>query len=260
MLIPSLSKNPDADKATLSKAIGQVDLKALDASDQMAFDASLRDAQNTMGALKPMLHQATLHLTGNSHIDAAWLWPWTETVDVVKRTFSTALQLMNEYPTYTYTQSAAQYNDWMAREISGDRMTQIKQRIKEGRWEVVGGMWVEPDLNMPDGESTARSILIGKRWFQQHYGVDVRIGWNPDSFGYNWQLPQIYKKIRHRLFRDPEDDVERHQSAAVQAVLVGVARRQQGADLFPARLCEHESESGASDRAIWRRRASMRRA
>ena len=59
---------------------------------------------------------------------------------------------------------------------------------------MVGGMWVEPDLNMPDGESTARSILIGKRWFQQHYGVDVRIGWNPDTFGYNWQLPQIYKK------------------------------------------------------------------
>ena len=71
---------------------------------------------------------------------------------------------------------------------------EIKQRIKEGRWEVVGGMWVEPDLNLPDGESTARSILIGKRWYQQQYGVDVRIGWNPDSFGYNWQLPQIYKK------------------------------------------------------------------
>ena len=55
-------------------------------------------------------------------------------------------------------------------------------------------MWVEPDLNIPDGESTARSILIGKRWYKEHYGVDVHIGWNPDSFGYDWQLPQIYKK------------------------------------------------------------------
>ena len=146
-----------------------------------------------MEALKPMMKQATLHLTGNSHIDAAWLWPWTETVDTVKNTFSTALQLMNEYPTYTYTQSAAAYNDWMARDYP-EIDAQIKKRIKEGRWEVVGGMWVEPDLNMPDGESTARSLLIGKRWYQQHYGVDVRIGWNPDSFGYNWQLPQIYKK------------------------------------------------------------------
>jgi alpha-mannosidase len=71
---------------------------------------------------------------------------------------------------------------------------EIKKRIKEGRWEVVGGMWVEPDLNMPSGEAQVRSILLGKRWFQKEYGVDVRIGWNPDSFGYNWQLPQIYKR------------------------------------------------------------------
>jgi alpha-mannosidase len=134
-----------------------------------------------------------MHLTGNAHIDAAWLWPWTETVDVVKRTFGTALQLMNEYPDYTYTQSAAAYNEWMAEKYP-QMNEEIKRRIKEGRWEIVGGMWVEPDLNIPDGESTARSLLIGKRWFQKEYGVDVQIGWNPDSFGYNWQLPQIYKK------------------------------------------------------------------
>ena len=193
LLVPSLSTNPSADQASLDKAIGQVDLKALTAADQTQFDASLRAAQSTLEALRPMMDRATLHLTGNSHIDAAWLWPWTETVDTVKNTFGTALQLMNEYPTYTYTQSAAAYNDWMARDYP-DINDQIKKRLQEGRWEVVGGMWVEPDLNMPDGESTARSILIGKRWFKDHYGVDVRIGWNPDSFGYNWQLPQIYKK------------------------------------------------------------------
>lgn len=193
LLVPSLSKNPQADQATLEKAIESVDLKALDAADQAKFDASLKQAQSSLETLKPVLQQATFHLTGNSHIDAAWLWPWTETVDVVKRTFSTALQLMNEYPDYTYTQSAAQYNSWMADKYP-EMNEEIKRRIKEGRWEIVGGMWVEPDLNIPDGESTARSLLIGKRWFQKEYGVDVRIGWNPDSFGYNWQLPQIYKK------------------------------------------------------------------
>ena len=193
LLVPSLSKNATADEATLSKAVSQIDLDALSSGDQSKFDASLHTAQSTLEQLRPLLRDATAHLTGNSHIDAAWLWPWTETVDVVKRTFGTALQLMNEYPTYTYTQSAAQYNEWMAEKYP-EMNEQIKQRIKEGRWEVVGGMWVEPDLNMPDGESTARSILIGKRWFQKEYGVNVRIGWNPDSFGYNWQLPQIYKK------------------------------------------------------------------
>jgi alpha-mannosidase len=192
-LVPSFSKDVAADQATLVKAIEQVDLKALDAGNQGQFDASLKQSESSLEALKPLLEQATLHLTGNSHIDAAWLWPRTETVDVVKRTFGTALQLMDEYPGYTYTQSAAAYNDWMADKYP-PMNDEIKKRIQEGRWEVVGGMWVEPDLNLPDGESTARSILIGKRWFQEHYGVDVHIGWNPDSFGYNWQLPQIYKK------------------------------------------------------------------
>jgi alpha-mannosidase len=193
LLIPTLSKNPAQDLATLQHAIATVDLAALDADNQSKFDASLTEARKKIEPLKPMLQQATFHLTGNSHIDAAWLWPRTETVDVVKRTFGTALQLMNEYPNYTYTQSAAQYNEWMADKYP-EMNQEIKKRIKEGRWEVVGGMWVEPDLNMPDGESQVRSILIGKRWFQKQYGVDVRIGWNPDSFGYNWQLPQIYKR------------------------------------------------------------------
>jgi alpha-mannosidase len=190
ILLPTFQQDG---QAMLLKAAGEVDLKALDAGSQSAFDASLRAAQTTLEPLRPVLQQATMHLTGNSHIDAAWLWPRSETIDVVRRTFSTALQLMWEYPGYTYTQSAAAYNDWMADKYP-EIDSEIKSRIKEGRWEIVGGMWVEPDLNMPDGESTARSILLGKRWYQQHYGVDVRVGWNPDSFGYNWQLPQIYKK------------------------------------------------------------------
>ncbi len=193
LIIPSISKDVPADTATLEKAASAVNLAALDSKDQAKFDDSLRQSQSIMETLKPTLQQATMHLTGNSHIDAAWLWPWTETVDVVKRTFSTALQLMNEYPDYTYTQSAAQYNAWIADKYP-EMNEQIKKRIKEGRWEIVGGMWVEPDLNMPDGEAQVRSILVGKRWFQKEYGVDVRIGWNPDSFGYTWQLPQIYKR------------------------------------------------------------------
>jgi alpha-mannosidase len=192
-LVPVLAPNDPAQLATLNAAIQAVDLKALDANDQKKVDASLDAARQKLAALKPLLQQVTYHLTGNSHIDAAWLWPWTETVDVVKRTFGTALQLMNEYPAYSYTQSAAAYNEWIADKYPSIN-AEIARRIQEGRWEIVGGMWVEPDLNMPDGESLVRQILVGKRWFKQNYGVDTRIGWNPDSFGYTWQLPQIYKK------------------------------------------------------------------
>ncbi len=203
VLLPSLAPGDSAKLDTLNSAIAAVDVAALDAAEtatgdartqaQSKFDASLKAAQTTLEPLRPLLETATFHLTGNSHIDAAWLWPWTETVDVVRRTFSTALQLMNEYPGYTYTQSAAAYNEWMAQKYPSMN-AEIKKRIQEGRWEIVGGMWVEPDLNMPDGESLVRQLLVGKRWYKQAYGVDVRIGWNPDSFGYNWQLPQIYKK------------------------------------------------------------------
>jgi alpha-mannosidase len=193
-LIPSLdAATASANQATLYGAIAAVDLKALDSHDQKAFDLSLALAHTKLAALLPLEQQYTFHLTGNSHIDAAWLWPWTETVDVVKRTFGTALQLMYEYPQYTYTQSAAAYNEWLAQKYP-DMNDAIKRRINEGRWEVVGGMWVEPDLNLPDGESLVRQLLVGKRWYKQAYGVDVKIGWNPDSFGYTWQLPQIYKK------------------------------------------------------------------
>ncbi|MGA2571095.1 MAG: glycoside hydrolase family 38 C-terminal domain-containing protein [Terracidiphilus sp.] len=203
VLLPSLAHGDASKLDALNAAIGAVDTAALDAAQsaggearaqaEARFDASLKAAQGRLEALRPVLETATLHLSGNSHIDAAWLWPWTETVDVVRRTFSTALQLMNEYPGYTYTQSAAAYNDWMAEKYP-DMNAQIKKRIAEGRWEIVGGMWVEPDLNLPDGESLVRQLLVGKRWYKQAYGVDVRIGWNPDSFGYTWQLPQIYKK------------------------------------------------------------------
>ncbi len=195
-LLPSIPQSAGTlatQEQTLDTAATSVDLAALDKGDQAAFDASLKQAQSKLEALRPVLQQYSVHMTGNAHIDAAWLWPWTETVDVVKRTFSTALQLMQEYPGYTYSQSAAQYYEWMQDKYP-DIFQQIQQRVKEGRWELVGGMWVEPDLNLPDGESTVRQILVAKRYFQKNFGVDVRVGWNPDSFGYNWQLPQIYKK------------------------------------------------------------------
>ena len=195
-LIPTLAPTSKEDRAILAKSISEIDLAALDADKpgaQSKFDASLLLAQNTLAELRPMLRTANFHLTGNSHIDAAWLWPWTETVDVVHRTFGTAVQLLNEYPTYTYTQSAAAYSQWMADKYP-ELNKQIAQRIQEGRWELVGGMWLEPDLNMPDGESLVRQILVGQATFKNLYGTTTRIGWNPDSFGYNWQLPQIYKR------------------------------------------------------------------
>ena len=191
-LLPAIAGG-SAQAHVLEEAADEVDMKALDAGDNAAFDASLRKAQQTLAPLKPLLSGATVHLVGNSHMDAAWMWPWTETVETARQTFGTSLQLMDEYPQYTYTQSAAQYFEWMQDKypVMFDR---IRKRADEGRFEAVGGMWIEPDLNIPDGESQVRQILVGKRYFQKNLGIDVKVGWNPDSFGYNWQLPQIYSK------------------------------------------------------------------
>ena len=174
-------------------AVKAVDFTTLQQGDQAAFDRSLNAAQAKLDLLKPWLQQFTIHAVGNSHIDMAWLWPWTETVEVVRNTFQSVLDLMREYPDFKFTMSAARTYEWIEEKYP-NMFKQISERVKEGRWEVIGGMWVEPDLNMPDGESLTRQILVGKHYFQSRFGVDVKIGWNPDSFGYNAQLPQIYKK------------------------------------------------------------------
>ncbi len=177
----------------IDSAYSSIDFSGLSRGDQRAFDASLTASTQKLTALDPVLKKYSVRAVGNSHIDMAWLWPWSETTMVVHDTFGTALQLMNEYPDYTFTQSTAQASAWLEEKYP-DIFAEIKKRVAEGRWELVGGMWVEPDLNMPDGESQVRQLLLGKRYFKEKFGKDIRIGWNPDSFGYNWQLPQIYKK------------------------------------------------------------------
>lgn len=177
----------------LDAALQKLDLAALDRGDQLAFDRSLREARQALTPIAPLLREFAIRAVGNSHIDLAWLWPWTETVEIVRDTFSTVLQLMHEFPDFTFTHGAAQTYAWMEEKYP-KLFEQIRQRVREGRWEVVGGVWVESDMNLPHGESLVRQFLHGTRYFKEKFGVDIRVGWNPDAFGYNWQLPQILKK------------------------------------------------------------------
>ncbi len=192
-MIHGLAPN-DSDRARqLDASIASVDWHAIESGDQARFDRSLEAARTALEPLRQWMQDYTIRAAGNSHIDMGWLWPSSETTMVVEHTWSSALQLMKEFPGLTYTHSTAAAYEWMEEKYP-ELFEEIRRRVKEGRWEIVGGMWVEPDLNMPDGESLVRQLLIGKRYFQEKFGVDVRTGWNPDSFGYNWQLPQIYRK------------------------------------------------------------------
>jgi alpha-mannosidase len=143
--------------------------------------------------LASQLHRDTLHLIGNSHIDAAWLWPWSETVgDVIPNTWRTSLKLAAMFPGYVFAGSAAAYYDAMDRRYP-TLADSLRAAVDAGQWAIVGGWWVEPDQNIPSGEDLARQGLYGQRYFEHRYGHRAKVGWTPDSFGYPWTLPQIYK-------------------------------------------------------------------
>ena len=131
---------------------------------------------------------------GKSHIDAAWLWHWYQTRDdKCPRTFSKAIEHSLQYPGFSYTQSSGQYYEWV-QEVDPELFKKIQEAEKDGRWHIVGGMWIEPDGNMPEGESFVRQFLYGQRFFLTHFGKIAQTAWMEDSFGYNWNLPQIALK------------------------------------------------------------------
>lgn len=134
----------------------------------------------------------TLYLMGQSHLDVAWLWPIEETKRKIARTMSNQLALMEEYPEYRYVQSQP-YLFRLAKELYPELYARMKKAVQEGKIIPEGGMWVEPDTNLPSGESLIRQALHGKRFFKEEFGKDNKMLWLPDVFGYSGNLPQIMK-------------------------------------------------------------------
>ncbi len=135
-----------------------------------------------------------LHLIGNAHLDPVWLWRWPEGYETARATFRSVLDLMKDNPDFYFTSSQAAVYEWIER---GDPalLAEIKDRISEGRWCIVGGWWMQPDCNLPSGESFIRQGLYGQKFFLEKLGVMSRVGYNVDSFGHNNMLPQILSKL-----------------------------------------------------------------
>ena len=134
-----------------------------------------------------------VNVLGHSHIDVAWLWDYDQTKEKVKRTTATALRLMDEYPEYNFLASTPQLYEYL-KDGAPELYSKVKQRIKEGRWEPEGGFWLECDCNLTSGESLIRQVVHGKRFFKEEFGIDSKVIWLPDVFGYSGALPQIMKK------------------------------------------------------------------
>lgn len=127
---------------------------------------------------------------GHAHLDLAWLWPIRETKRKATRTFSTQLALMEKYPDYIFAASQPQQWLWIKEQHPG-LYRRMKDAVKAGRLEPLGCMWVEPDTNVPCGESLVRQILYGKKFFFEEFGKDIDVLWLPDVFGFSAALPQL---------------------------------------------------------------------
>lgn len=150
--------------------------------------------QTTMGGTTPAwpsdASSYRLQMIGNAHIDAPWLWPLSEADSVVHSTFRSALDRMKEDPELTMTTSSSQFYVWIE-QTDPELLNEIRQQVKAGRWDLVGGWWVEPDVNIPSGESLIRQGLYGQRTLERLFGRRANVGYNPDSFGHTGNLPQI---------------------------------------------------------------------
>ncbi len=139
------------------------------------------------------IYTGKIYLVGHAHLDLAWLWPVPETWEAAERTFESVLKLQSEFPDLIFCHSTPALYAWME-EHRPDLFAAIKKQVAAGCWEVVGGMWVEPDLNLISAESMVRQVFYGQRYAKEKFGQLMRVAWLPDTFGFGWQLPQILRQ------------------------------------------------------------------
>ena len=147
-----------------------------------------------------------IHLIGNAHIDPVWMWQWQEGFAEIKATFRSALDRMKEFDDFKFASACSSYYMWIEKSDK-EMFEEIVARVKEGRWNIVGGWFLQPDCNIPSGESFARHALISQRYFKEKFGIQVQTGYNVDSFGHNGNLPQILRNsgMQNYVFMRPQE-------------------------------------------------------
>ncbi len=161
-------------------------------TNRQGFINSLAMIREELKPLSYLLKECSLNLLGHAHLDLAWLWTVNETWQVAQRTFSSVLNLQKNYPELIFGHSTACLYQWLeCNQI--EQFKAIQAAVKAGNWEILGGMWVEPEVNLVQGESLVRQLLYGQKYLEDKFGLPAQVAWLPDSFGFTWQLPQIFK-------------------------------------------------------------------
>jgi alpha-mannosidase len=185
---------------SLNEAFYRVDFTE---SGSASFYRSLQDAGERLAqALAELAHdemKPSITAVGHAHLDMAWLWQLSHTREKAARTFATVLHLMRQYPEYRFVHSSPQLYLYL-KEDYPDLFAAVRQKIADGEWEITGATWIEPDTNLPGGEALVRQFLYGLRSVRQEFGVDMKLLWLPDVFGYSYALPQIIRKCGIRYF------------------------------------------------------------
>jgi alpha-mannosidase len=183
--------NPTEQQQALQSLVKTIAFSALP-DHPTAFDRTLDRLHQ---ALPQHFHLpvSKIHLLGHAHLDLAWLWPVSQTWDAAERTFASALNLQQDFPELIFCHSTPALFAWLEQHRP-ELFADIQQQVKAGRWEIVAGLWVEPDLNLVSGESIVRQVLYGQRYVREKFGAISTIAWLPDTFGFTWQLPQILKQ------------------------------------------------------------------
>ena len=189
-----LARSLPPDEARRIRILRQLEgaFNLLDLDDVAATAAAVRRALKPALGLDARSGAHRVVAVGHAHIDSAWLWPIRETQRKCARTFASAVRLMDDYPDYHFSCSQAAQYDWIERSYP-TVFEGIRDKVASGQWHPVGGMWVEPDMNLPSGESIVRQLVFGQRYFESRFGVRSSVVWIPDVFGYPATLPQIFK-------------------------------------------------------------------
>ncbi|MBD3177084.1 MAG: alpha-mannosidase, partial [Armatimonadia bacterium] len=170
--------------------------EALNSGRALELGKVVAEAEELLAPIGQEAKTYTIHCCGHGHIDMNWMWSWPETVSVTLDTFETMDRLMDEFPEFHYSQSQISVYK-LTQQHHPELWERVKQRVKEGRWEVTAAHWVEGDKNLASGEILCRHLLYSRRWLQENLDMpyeDTKLDWEPDTFGHAWTLPGILNR------------------------------------------------------------------
>ncbi|MBU2495597.1 MAG: hypothetical protein KJ935_03755 [Candidatus Omnitrophica bacterium] len=177
-------------KKSFQKAVSLVNLDVLQNRNWPEITANIKEIENALEPFRSLARKYRVHLIGHSHIDMNWLWNYEDTVDTCLRDFETVTKLMDEYPDLTFSQDQTHIYR-IVEEHNPKLFARVKEKIKEGRWEVTANAWTEGDLNMADGEALCRHITYSRKYVGERFGVKPEIMWSPDTFGHPVTIPTV---------------------------------------------------------------------